>query len=92
MLQRFKASFVGRQYFTTSPVTLGIGRIALGLLVLGDVLRRWTDLDVWYTNAGLMPNHTMLWAPQARMVRAFSGVRPDARWLDWLSARMWRNW
>jgi hypothetical protein len=67
MLQRFKASSAAQQWFTTSPVTLGIGRVGLGLLVLGDVLRRWGDLDVWYTNAGLMPNHTMLWAPQARM-------------------------
>jgi len=51
---------------TTSPVTLGLGRILLGLLLIADAVRRWGDLDVWYTNAGLMPNHTMLWAPQAR--------------------------
>ncbi len=50
----------------TSPVTLGLGRILLALLLLADGIRRWGDLDVWYTNAGLMPNHTMLWAPQAR--------------------------
>lgn len=51
-----------------SPVTLGLGRVALALLLLVDVLRRWTDLDVWYTNAGLMPNHTLLWSPADRNV------------------------
>jgi hypothetical protein len=63
---RFKASAIGQQLFAMSPVTLGFGRIALALLLIGDAARRWTDLDVWYTNAGLMPNHTMLWAPQMR--------------------------
>ena len=29
---------------------------------------------------------------QARIVRAFSEVGRDPRWLDWASARMWRNW
>ncbi len=67
MFQQFKASAFARRLFFISPITLGLGRIALALLLLVDVLRRWTDLDVWYTNAGLMPNHTMLWAPQERL-------------------------
>ena len=66
-MERLKASRFGQHLLTASPVTLGIGRIGLALLLLFDVLRRWEDLDVWYTNAGLMPNHTMLWAPQARL-------------------------
>jgi hypothetical protein len=66
MISRFKASGVARQLFFVSPVTLGVARVGLALLLLFDLLRRWTDLDVWYTNAGLMPNHTMLWAPQSR--------------------------
>ncbi len=64
---RFKATAAAQQYFVSSPVTLGLGRVVLALLLLGDVVRRWTDLDVWYTNQGLMPNHTMLWAPQMRL-------------------------
>lgn len=66
-MERLKASIFAQRMLTASPVTLGAGRVLLALLLLFDVLRRWEDLDVWYTNAGLMPNHTMLWAPQARM-------------------------
>ena len=72
----------------TSPVTLGLGRVLLGLLLIGDVVRRWGDLDVWYTNAGLMPNHTMLWAAQARFhFSAFFSVGDlhEARFLVVLS-------
>jgi hypothetical protein len=67
LLQRLSESGPARQLFHVSPATLGVGRVALALLLLVDVLRRWADLDVWYTNQGLMPNHTMLWAPQARL-------------------------
>ena len=66
-MERLKASVIGRHLLTASPVTLGAGRVLLALLLLFDVLRRWEDLDVWYTNQGLLPNHTMLWAPQARL-------------------------
>jgi hypothetical protein len=66
-MERFKASAPAQLWFFSSGVTLGICRVLLALLLLGDVLRRWTDLDVWYTNQGLMPNHTMLWAPQMRL-------------------------
>ncbi|MDX2009102.1 MAG: HTTM domain-containing protein [Myxococcaceae bacterium] len=66
-LSRFKASRFGAWHFMTSPVTLGVGRVILAVLLLGDALRRWPDLDVWYTNDGLMPNHTMLWAPQSQL-------------------------
>ena len=66
-MERFKNSLYARQVFWGSPVTFGVARVLLALLLLVDVLRRWPDLDVWYTNAGLMPNHTMLWAPQAKL-------------------------
>lgn len=66
-MSRFKAFGPAQQYFSISTVSLGLGRVYLGLLLLFDLLRRWGDLDVWYTNAGLMPNHTMLWAPQAQL-------------------------
>lgn len=66
-MERFKNSLSARRIFTGSPVTFGVARVLLALLLLVDVLRRWPDLDVWYTNSGLMPNHTMLWAPQAKL-------------------------
>ncbi len=67
MISRFKQSGVARQLFWVSPVTLGVARLGLASLLLCDLFRRWADLDIWYTNAGLMPNHTLLWAPQAKL-------------------------
>jgi hypothetical protein len=33
------------------------------LLLLLDLVKRASDLSVWYTNAGLLPNHRLLWRP-----------------------------
>ncbi len=53
-------------YFTVDPRSLGLFRIVLGLVLLSDLLRRWVELEYWYTNSGLLPNHTLLWRPPAR--------------------------
>ncbi|WP_373046057.1 DCC1-like thiol-disulfide oxidoreductase family protein [Vulgatibacter sp.] len=45
------------------PRSLGIFRIGLAILLLGDLLRRVPDLAIWYSNQGLVPNHTQLWRP-----------------------------
>ncbi|HEX2876116.1 MAG TPA: hypothetical protein VHP33_32920 [Polyangiaceae bacterium] len=45
------------------PRSLGAFRIAFGLVLFSDLLRRWVDLRFWYTNSGLLPNHTLLWRP-----------------------------
>jgi len=42
---------------------LGLFRILFGLVLLSDLVRRWVELGFWYTNAGLLPNHTLLWRP-----------------------------
>jgi hypothetical protein len=42
---------------------LALGRIALALVLLADLARRAAGIDDWYTNAGLLPNHTLLWRP-----------------------------
>ncbi len=52
-------------YFTVDPRSLGLFRITLGLVLLWDVARRYEQLDFWYTNSGLLPNHTLLWRPPA---------------------------
>jgi hypothetical protein len=51
------------RYLTVDPRALGAGRIVLALVLLLDWVRRARDLDAWYTNAGLLPNHTVLWKP-----------------------------
>ncbi len=51
------------KYLTADARGLGAGRIALGAVLLLDLLRRLPVLTLWYTNAGLLPNHTVLWRP-----------------------------
>ena len=35
----------------------------LALVLLRDLFGRWAELGLWYTNDGIIPNHTMLWRP-----------------------------
>lgn len=39
--------------------------MVFGLVLLSDLGRRWVELEYWYTNSGLLPNHTLLWRPPA---------------------------
>src|SRR5438045_3007613 len=50
-------------YFTLDPLSLAFGRIALALVLLLDLTRRAGELTTWYSNQGLLPNHTVLWRP-----------------------------
>jgi predicted DCC family thiol-disulfide oxidoreductase YuxK len=43
--------------------SLALGRIVLGLVLLADLLRRVPYLRDFYSNLGLIPNHTVLWRP-----------------------------
>ena len=52
-------------YLQADPRSLGLARIYLGLLLLADLTRRFSVLSTWYTNDGLLPNHTLLWRPPA---------------------------
>lgn len=51
------------RYLTADPRALGVGRIVLAVVLLLDLARRARDLETWYTNYGLLPNHTTLWKP-----------------------------
>jgi len=51
------------RYFSIDPRALGLGRIALAVVLLLDLARRTRGLEHWYTNDGLLPNHTILWRP-----------------------------
>jgi hypothetical protein len=50
-------------YLTVDPRSLGLFRVVFGLVLLSDLARRWVELGFWYTNSGLLPNHTLLWRP-----------------------------
>jgi predicted DCC family thiol-disulfide oxidoreductase YuxK len=53
-----------RSYLTIDPRSLGLGRIVLGLLLLFDLYHRARGgIELWYSNQGLLPNHTYLWRP-----------------------------
>ncbi len=55
-------------YATADPRSLAAGRIALALVLLLDLVKRWEVLRDFYTNDGLLPNHTVLWRPTFRWV------------------------
>jgi hypothetical protein len=50
-------------YLTADLRSLAVGRIALALVLLRDLFGRWAELGIWYTNDGIVPNHTLLWRP-----------------------------
>jgi hypothetical protein len=52
-------------YLTADPRSLGLFRIGFAFVLLFDLLRRYQQLEFWYTNEGLLPNHTLLWRPPA---------------------------
>jgi hypothetical protein len=62
---------VARLYLTADLRSLAAGRIALGSALLLDLGKRWVQLDTWYTNEGLVPNHTLLWRPSFDKVFSF---------------------
>ncbi len=52
-------------HMTVDPRSLGLFRVAFGLVLFLDLLRRAVELPFWYANSGLLPNHTLLWRPPA---------------------------
>lgn len=58
-------------YLTFDARSLGLFRIALGCVLLLDLALRARVVDFFYTNEGLIPNHTVLWAPPTRRMLSF---------------------
>ncbi len=74
MRQEWRRSF-REIYLTVDPRSLGAFRIGLALVLFFDLARRWAEIDFWYVNSGLLPNHTLLWRPPAQhMFSLFFGV------------------
>jgi predicted DCC family thiol-disulfide oxidoreductase YuxK len=61
-VRRFSRAFAQR-YLTIDGRSLAICRGGLAGVLIVDLLRRLPWLRDLYTNAGLLPNHTMLWRP-----------------------------
>jgi hypothetical protein len=67
------------KYLTVDARSLGVFRIAFALVLLSDLARRWLELGFWYTNSGLLPNHTLLWRPPAERVFSLFFTVSNAR-------------
>ncbi|HEX2656840.1 MAG TPA: DCC1-like thiol-disulfide oxidoreductase family protein [Polyangia bacterium] len=66
-------------YLRIDPRTLGLGRIGLAAVLLIDLVRRLPWLGTFYSNDGLIPNHTMLWRPPFPRIFSvfFMASRPE---------------
>jgi len=68
-LRRFPRLAAG--YFSVDARSLGLARIGVACLLIYDLLRRVPGLETWYTNDGLLPNHTVLWRPGSQWMLSF---------------------
>jgi hypothetical protein len=55
-----------RLYMTLDRRVLGAVRIANGLVLLYDLIRRFRVREVYYSNAGILSNHYLLFQPEDR--------------------------
>jgi len=58
-------------YATFDHRSLGLARIGLGLLFLHNVWRRLPGMASFYSNEGVLPNHTVLWRPTIEHMFSF---------------------
>jgi len=68
--QAIKAE-LSRTYLELDPRTLALGRIFFALVLIGDLLRRIPRINEFYTNGGVLPNHTVLWRPAVSRLFSF---------------------
>ncbi|MFL5304708.1 MAG: DCC1-like thiol-disulfide oxidoreductase family protein [Polyangia bacterium] len=58
-------------YLTMDARSAGLGRIVVAIVLLIDLFRRVPVLQLFYTNEGLLPNHTLLWRPPTQWMFSF---------------------
>jgi len=54
-----------KRFISADPRSLGLFRIALGILLFADAARRYPDIESHYANTGWLPNHFMLFRPMS---------------------------
>jgi hypothetical protein len=71
-----------REFATADPRSLGLFRIAFGIFLLVDLYRRLSDYVLFYTNEGMLPNHSAIYRPMSghlfSLYHAFSTRREVA--------------
>jgi predicted DCC family thiol-disulfide oxidoreductase YuxK len=60
--------YVAQTYFSFDVRSVALFRVVFAAVLLVDLYLRSRVLDEFYTNEGLVPNHTLLWAPLGRHV------------------------
>ncbi len=58
-------------YLTMDARSAALGRIAVSIVLLIDLVRRVPVLRLFYSNEGLLPNHTLLWRPPTQWMFSF---------------------
>ncbi len=58
-------------YLTMDARSAALGRIAVSVVLLIDLFRRVPVLRLFYSNEGLLPNHTLLWRPPTQWMFSF---------------------
>ncbi|MCC6644517.1 MAG: HTTM domain-containing protein [Polyangiaceae bacterium] len=53
-------------YASIDPRALGLFRLAFGAVLLGDLLARWADVSLFYSNEGLLSSHFNAFHPPSR--------------------------
>ena len=69
-LEKYLASFV-EIYCKYDHRSLALTRIGLGILLVYNVWRRVPRIVSFYTNDGVLPNHTVLWRPTIEYTFSF---------------------
>ncbi len=71
-------------YLTLDRRTLGLSRILLGFLLIGDLFRRTPDWIHMFGDEGVLPTVTILWRPQASNFSLLHGFSsPWELWALW---------
>ncbi|HVZ86529.1 MAG TPA: DCC1-like thiol-disulfide oxidoreductase family protein [Polyangia bacterium] len=63
--------YLVEHFLTIDARSVGLGRVAVSIVLLVDLIRRIPVLDLFYTNEGLLPNHTLLWRPPTQWMFSF---------------------
>lgn len=48
---------IAESFLRIDPRSLGLFRIGMALVLIGDLFRRWVWLKIFYSNDGVLPNH-----------------------------------
>jgi predicted DCC family thiol-disulfide oxidoreductase YuxK len=62
---RRAGAWIRDHYLVADPRTLGLFRLFLGFLVVGDCVRHWKEARWFYSNAGVLTNHYHLFRPSS---------------------------